>query len=109
MARFFVGQRVKLIAGVDAGNTGVFLGMSWDDDDLCEWADVRFDNAGPTEEGEISAPGEICSCDPDDLAPILPAHEPVTIAALLEEFPSLSVALGGSDYVYGPYDESKYD
>lgn len=104
MARFFVGQRVKKVAHRD----------SWFISKIPIPLDATgiISSIGPFSVGDTSNCGRIfaepadCTVEWDDgqdlaamfwqLEPILPDHQPVAIADLLSEFPSLSEALGVS-------------
>ena len=85
MARFFVGQRVRVNCprsmkhGMETVIIGPWHGVfsGWEVDLLSRNKEVGY-----------------CAFEEHELEPILPAHEPVAIAALLEEFPSLSGVLG---------------
>lgn len=95
MARFFVGQRVRIV-GVDETIPGHLLGKTAIVTEImdCFWDGIPLYGLDcfPIVEDSIFATG----FDPSQLEPILPAHQPVAIADLLSEFPSLSNALGVS-------------
>lgn len=93
MARFFVGQRVRIVRNVGfnhpvlnrlIGKTGVISSI---------------DAVGCSSTGHSILLSGMSSpvFHPDDLEPIIPeGQQPVAIADLLSEFPSLSNALGVS-------------
>lgn len=89
MARFFVGQRVRVI----------HQGQHWSRETVIRAIDVKGADGGRYFYNgiQVDIPHRVwewCVFEPHELIPILPAHEPVAISALLEEFPSLSGVLG---------------
>ncbi len=89
MARFFVGQRVRVVKVARGwefllGAETKLVAPSPPDKKYSDWqiAMTDPDNGGPL---------YVAECN---IAPILPAHEPVAISAILEEFPSLAGVMG---------------
>lgn len=96
MARFFVGQRVRVVR-VDDELPGHLLGKSAIVTEILDC----FSDGSPLYGLDcfpiLYEPGFATGFDPWQLEPILPyGHQPVAIADLLSEFPSLSNALGVS-------------
>lgn len=97
MARLFVGQRVRVncptseVHGVECRIEGEDI--VYDSDCLLKGFGYAVDIPW-TLEPDDNPQFEGYAFLPSELEPILPAHQPVAIADLLSEFPSLSNALG---------------